>query len=55
MPSFTLSIGPSDKAELLASLYDLTPEDHAKSFKIQITDVADHPFVSSSFTACKST
>ncbi|GGA28740.1 hypothetical protein GCM10010981_16950 [Dyella nitratireducens] len=49
----TLSIGPGDSTELVASLYDLTSEDYGKSFKIQFTDVADHIFFSSSFKACK--
>jgi hypothetical protein len=55
VPLLTLSIGPGDSTELVASLYELTSEEYGKNFKIKFTDVDDHIFVSSSFKACKVT
>ena len=52
MPPSTLSIGPGDSAEVVGSLYGLTPADYAKHFKVKFSDLAGHTFVSSSFKAC---
>lgn len=52
MPPSTLSIGPGNSAEVVASLYGLTPADYAKLFKVQFGDLSGHTFVSSSFKAC---
>ena len=48
----TLSTGPGDTTELAVPLYELKPEDYAKTYVIQFKDRRDHQFMTSSFKLC---